>query len=145
VSTSEELVYRTPTEAERAFLRIVTRGHAQLNAQAEYCDVADYDPTGWLDVRANGGPSAVVPRPFDGPAFSTDDPKLAFIEILLWVDEHGMLKTVEIVVYGEGEYPLWDPIRGFADAEREGRLNYRSSLEGPANIVELSRSAHPTA
>src|SRR5579884_3823298 len=53
---TEPRKYRAPTELEREFLRVCTRGYPELEAQIESCEVADYDATGWCDVRVLKGP-----------------------------------------------------------------------------------------
>ena len=46
----------TPTADEHSFLRIVTRGYPELEAQVESCEVSAYDPAGYCDVRVGSGP-----------------------------------------------------------------------------------------
>ncbi len=120
--------YRAPTDLERAFLRVVTLGFPELEKQIECCEVAPYDPTGWCYVRVDCGPPLPIHNPADGPSLSSDDPNHPFIEILLWTNDDGMLKWVEIVDYGpkptlENAYQL------FVDAAKSGRLGYRFKAE----------------
>jgi hypothetical protein len=116
--------YRVPTDLELAFLRIVTRGFPELAEQIESCEVADYDPTGWCYVCATWGPPSPIANPADGPTLKTGDPNHPFVEIILWTNDGGMLKSVEIVDYGLGP-SLDNPYQLFVDAAKSGRLDYR--------------------
>ena len=118
-----EVSYHTPSDLELSFLRIVTRGFPELAEQIESCKVADYDPTGWCEVRATCGPPYFIANPEDGPGLKTGDPKIPYIEILLWTNEAGMLKEVEIVQYGDGYFS--NPYQLFVDAANSGSLEYR--------------------
>lgn len=118
-----EVSYRAPSDLELAFLRAVTRGYPELAEQIESCTIADYDPTGWCYVRATFGPPSPISNPHDGPTLKTDDPHHPFLEIILWTNDAGMLKSVEIVDYGEPS--LGDPYRLFVDAANNGRLSER--------------------
>jgi hypothetical protein len=122
--------YRAPTALELAFLRAVTLGFPELADQIESCEVADYDPTGWCYVRVISGQPSRVVNPIDGPTLTTGDPNNPFVEIILWTNDDGMLKSVEIVDYGLGPSHD-DPYKLFADAAKGGRLEYRfKGLDG---------------
>jgi hypothetical protein len=45
----------------------VTFGNEELARQVEYCEIADYDVTGWCDVNVLDGPATLNHR-VDGPA-----------------------------------------------------------------------------
>ncbi|HEV2738724.1 MAG TPA: hypothetical protein VGU66_09110 [Candidatus Elarobacter sp.] len=115
--------YHTPTAEELSFLRIVTRGYPELEAQVESCKISAYDPTGYCDVQVASGP------PFrrelvDGPSLGVQDSEGRFIEILLWVNEDGFLKTIEVM-----EYPdfMEDVYERYIESARNGNLTYRIS------------------
>ncbi|MGC2405478.1 MAG: hypothetical protein WA431_03630 [Candidatus Cybelea sp.] len=116
--------YRAPNDLELAFLRVVTRGFPELVEQIESCTIADYDPTGWCYVRATCGPPSLIGNPHDGPTLKTADPNHPFLEIILWTNDAGMLKSVEIVDYGLDAL-VDEPYRLFVDAANNGRLDYR--------------------
>jgi hypothetical protein len=118
--------YRAPSDLELAFLRIVTRGFPELAEQIESCTVADYDPTGWCYVRATCGPPSSIANPHDGPTLKTGNPNHPFLEIILWTNDDGMLKSVEVVDYALDAL-VDDPYRLFVDAANRGRLDYRFS------------------
>lgn len=88
-------------------MRVVTHGFPELEKQIECCEVADYDPTGWCCVRVTRVPPSPIVNPADGPTVRTGDPKNPFLEIILWTNIAGMLKSAEIVDYGAP--PLEDP------------------------------------
>ena len=115
--------YHAPTAEELAFLRIVTRGYPELEAQVESCEISAYDPTGYCDVRVGSGP------PFrrehvDGPSLGIQDSEPRFIEILLWMNEDGFLITIEVM-----EYPdFTENVYGrYIESARNGNLTYRIS------------------
>ena len=116
--------YHTPTALELAFLRAVTHGFPELETQIESCEVANFDPTGWCYVCAPSGPPSPVVSPADGPTLKGNDPNNPFVEILLWTNNAGMLKSVEIVDYGRGP-SLDNPYQLFVDAAKNGSLEYR--------------------
>jgi hypothetical protein len=123
----DEIVYRRPTELERTFLRIVTRGHTELSAQAELCYIAEYDSTGWVHVRPTGGTRVGVigvRGHVDGPKFKSDDERMVYVETLLWWDKLGMLEEVEIVRYGDDSDPDWTPYSHFVERDADGRLTF---------------------
>jgi len=121
--------YRVPTQEERAFLRVVTRGYSELEAQAESCEIADYDPDGWCHVRVREGQSAAMRGHVDGPTLQTDEPVKTFVETILWTNEAGLLSTVEIVDYLK---VLGEPYRAFLEAAAAvpPRLSYFSDRLG---------------
>jgi hypothetical protein len=114
--------FRPPTDAERAFLRIVARGHSELERQIETCELADDDPTGWCDVNVLGGPPAPIRDMVDGPALISDDPQFPFVETFLWTDDRGLLSSVEFLAFGQ----LAEPYDLFvkAAAANPSRLRY---------------------
>jgi hypothetical protein len=63
-------------------------------------------------------------NPVDGPTLKTGDPDNLFVEIILWTNDAGMLKSVEVVQYGR-ELSPYNPYQLFVDAAKSERLNYR--------------------
>ena len=125
-----EGAYRRPTELEKDFLRVATRGYPLLENQIEDCEIADYDPTGWCYVRVlEGMPFSA--RPAQGPKLRMDDPAMTFVELLLWTNEAEMLECVEVVEYGSGGFSE-PPYRVFVDASSNvgGRLEYNAEIIG---------------
>jgi hypothetical protein len=123
--------YRTPTDAERAFLRVITRCYPELAEQIESCEITDYDPTGYIEVRVLGGPRCpvTVKEPIDGPALDAGDNGVPAIDILLWLTDERMLKTIEVIEWGSGTL---DNLYGkFANAEGTDKLLYRSLIAQP--------------
>jgi hypothetical protein len=116
--------YRAPTELESAFLRVVTQGFPELESQIESCEVTDYDPTGWCYVHVTCGPPSPTANPVDGPTLKTGDPNNPFVETILWTNDAGMLKSVEVVEYGRGPSPD-NPYELFVEAAKSRRLDYR--------------------
>jgi hypothetical protein len=118
-------VYREPTEIERAFLRIVSRGYNEIEQQIESCRIADYDPTGWCDVEVTEGPPSPIRYHAQGPAVRTgpaEQPTL-YLESVLAVSTEGFLESIEIVRYvGDVE----SPYSIFVEAARHGELLYGS-------------------
>lgn len=113
--------FHTPTTEELAFLRIVTRGYPELQAQIESCEVADYDPDGYCDVRVLSGPPSPEIDHCDGPSLLTCEPNLRSTETILWIDR-GMLASVEIVEYpisSDGVYAR------YIEGDRDSKLTYR--------------------
>lgn len=120
---------RPPTVAERTFLEIATHGYDDLRAQIERCEVAPYDPTGWLDILTTSGPPSERQNPIQGPQvhFDSNATELApyvetsesgrgMIELLLWTNAAGYLEAIEIVTYGDVD--LIDPFGFFIEASR---------------------------
>jgi hypothetical protein len=115
--------YHTPTAAELAFLRIVTRGYPELEAQVELCEISAYDPTGYCDVRVRSGPPFRRER-VDGPSLVVHDSGPRFIETLLWLNEDGFLDNIEVIEYSDRT----DNVYGrFIESARNGNLTYRIS------------------
>ena len=117
--------YHPPSALELAFLRTVTRGYPELQKQIESCEVADYEPTGWCSVYSAGGPPSNTVNPAQGPSLNTGEPDNLNLEALLWTNEAGMLKAVEIVDYGIPGAPS-HPYELFVDAARRGCLEYET-------------------
>ena|SRR5260370_10906298 len=115
--------FRTPTEQERAFLRIVTSGYSELRAQVESCEVADYDPDGYCDVRVLTGPPSPIRDHCNGPSLQTGIQATPIVETILWIDGEGMLDNVEFVSFGE---PLDAMYERFISAAVEAKLSYNS-------------------
>jgi hypothetical protein len=114
------MTYRTPSDRERRFLRILAHGHPELEGQVESCEISEYDPTGYYQIRVLGGPPAPQPahHPIDGPAV-TGNPKVPLFTVLLWTDERGLLYSIEILEVRAGgakEYDAIDPVDIFIDA-----------------------------
>lgn len=105
-------MYRLPTNLEREFLRVITRGYPELERQIESCEIADYDPVGWCNVHVIEGPPSPIRFMAEGPTLLMVDPQM-FIEILIWTNEIGMLSKIEIVEYGSH---LDDPYATFVAA-----------------------------
>jgi hypothetical protein len=108
------VAYRAPTELENAFLRVVTRGYSNLESQIASCEVADYDPVGFVHVRTRIGP----PQPSElgyvnGPDLlsSTDGVPT---QTILFVGDAGMLYLIDIVEFRLQRLP--DPYSAFVQA-----------------------------
>ncbi len=116
--------FRDPTDIERSFLRIASRGHAEIERQIESCRVADYDPTGWCDVLVLTGPPSPIRFHADGPALRRGDSEYPdlFVQTMLNVNEAGMLESVEIVHYA-GTMPA-TPYGLFVEAAHRNELVY---------------------
>jgi hypothetical protein len=117
--------FRPPTELELTFFRIVTRGFPEYEAQIERCEIADYDPDGWWQMRAIDGPP-LIGAPLDGPSLEIRDPEWRYLEVLIWTTRQGLLDCLEILDTTEKGDTLGqaDLIRVYLDAESEGRLKY---------------------
>jgi hypothetical protein len=110
----EPTLYHTPSELEQQFLRVVTRGYPELELQIEACEVADYDPDGWLKVRVTNGPR-IAKRMVPGPFLQRGDYEfIPLIDINLLARD-GLLNEIEFVDYG---VPAEDPYRSFVDAAK---------------------------
>jgi hypothetical protein len=94
--------FRSPTTEERAFLRIVTFGHPELEAQIESCEITDYDPDGYCDVRVRCGPPSRIGEACDGPSLLIGDKREPLIQTMLWTNNEGMLDTIEFLVLPGG-------------------------------------------
>jgi GNAT superfamily N-acetyltransferase len=140
----EGLVFREPTQTERAFLRIVTHGYEEFERQIERCEIAEYDIDGWCFVRVAVEPRGDVPRRADGPyvdlepfgdgAFPivpaqgvvsyrggvrtelppAERPVVVGVHAMLWAGADGRLETIEILNVGDG--CLVDPYAVFVRA-----------------------------
>jgi hypothetical protein len=124
-----EKLYRSPTDLERAFLRVVTRGYPELESQIESCEMADYDPTGWCYVRVRGGTPSPIHQYADGPSLITGERRLPdlCLETILWTNEQGILHTIEIVNYLDSV--VENPLRAFVDAAaKPSGLKYRNQF-----------------
>ncbi len=136
------MTYRTPTDRERRFLRILAHGHSELERQVESCEISDYDPTGYYEVRVLVGPPVPQPadHPIDGPAV-TRNPKVPLFEVLLWTNKRGLLDSIEILeVRGDGttEYDgATDPVEIFIDAAQATppRLRPRSVWQSAIRLT----------
>lgn len=115
--------YHTPTAEELSFLRIVTRGYPELEAQVESCEVSAYDPAGYCDVRVGSGPPFRRER-VDGPSLGIQDSGPRFVETLLWMNEDGFLNTIEVI-----EYPdfMGNVYERYIESARDAHLTYRIS------------------
>jgi hypothetical protein len=94
-------MFRDPTADEQAFLQIVSFGYAEISEQVKACQVAEYDPTGWCDVRILTGPPSPIRFRAPGAAIRRGDPENPeiYIDTILNVDVEGFLENVEILVY----------------------------------------------
>ena len=119
--------YRRPTELEREFLGVATRGYPLLEAQVEDCEIAEYDPTGWCYVRVLEG-MPFYARPAQGPRLETGNAADPFYELLLWTNAMGLLEHIEIVEYGLG-HSSTRPYELFVAAARGtgGRLTFKTN------------------
>ncbi len=114
--------FHEPTELERAFLRIVTLDYPESAAQIENCEVDDYDLTGYCDVRiCSGTPSHAKNAMCDGPSLPAQPPCIPLVDTILWIDDSGYLRSIEVVVYGE---PLDDVYQRFVKAASRAELQY---------------------
>jgi hypothetical protein len=114
--------FHEPSELERAFLRIVTRGYPAFEQQIDACEVSTYDPAGWLRVRVPKGLPGYFCAPGDGPILEGPWPTPR-VDIMLWTDKSGLLEDVEVIEYGD---PLPDVLTAFVDAARSQKLSYRA-------------------
>ena len=116
--------FHSPTTEELAFLRIVTRAYPELQAQVESCEVADYDPDGYCDVRVLSGPASPEIDHCDGPSLVTYEPHLRTTETILWISARGMLDTIEII-----EFPrTFDNVyKRYIEGDRDSKVTYRDS------------------
>jgi hypothetical protein len=134
--------YHLPTELERNFLRVVTRGYGELEKQVESCEISDYDVVGFCYVNVLAGP--VSPELFmaEGPVLdltqldahlfeiTTDlrmaDPKVYCVTVSL-TTHGGMLSAIEVVSFGDGY--VVDPYRLFVEASATASpaLTYRTA------------------
>lgn len=73
-------------------------------------------------------PPSPIRNPADGPSLETNDPNYPFIQTLLWTNDDGMLKWVEIVDYGP-ELSLDNAYQLFVDAAKSNRLEYRREAD----------------
>lgn len=113
--------FHTPTTEERAFLRIVTRAYPELRAQIESCEVADYDPDGYCDVRVLSGPPSPEVDHCDGPSLVTYEPHLRTAETILWISASGMLNTIEIMEYPSSSDDIY---QYYIEGDRDSQLTY---------------------
>jgi hypothetical protein len=98
---SERTLHR-PTELEVAFLRTITRGYPELEAQIESCELSDYDPVGYYAVHVSESssvPASLAERPVQGPAINFDklpQPKIVMIgePTVFLVAKHGASQRV---------------------------------------------------
>lgn len=74
-------------------------------------------------MRVHSGPPSPVRYMVEGPQFKTEDPDFPMLGTLLWTNEDGMLKTVEVLAYG-AVCRLTDPYGPFVNAKRAGLLEY---------------------
>jgi hypothetical protein len=111
--------YHPPSEKELAFLRIVTRGYPNLEAQVESCEVEEYDETGYCNVRVLAGPR-IENDMANGPTLVVDG---VFIETILWFRDNGWLDSVEVVEYAP--INVGDVYQAFIDAVAMSTLVYR--------------------
>ncbi len=88
--------FHKPTQLELAFLRVITRGYAELEAQVEVCELSQYDPIGYYDVRIDESATVAAStrkRPIQGPSITYTNlpqPKIAMIgePTVLLVSKH---------------------------------------------------------
>jgi len=113
--------FHAPDDQERAFLRTVTKGYPELQAQVESCKVDQYDPEGYCDVLVISGPPSPIADSCDGPSLF-DDPSLPEVDTILWINDVGFLDSVEIVGYGSLLNSIY---QRFGDAAKASRLRYR--------------------
>jgi hypothetical protein len=126
--------YHSPTELERGFLRVVTRGYPELQEQIESCEISDYDVVGFCYVNVLAGPPSPELFMAKGPVLDLTqidrhlleitndlrmaDPKMDCVIVSLTTDRAGMLSDIEVVSYGDGY--VVDPYRLFVDAAASG-------------------------
>ncbi len=122
--------YHSPSELERDFLRVVTRGYFELEQQIESCEISDYGLVGFCYVNVLAGPPSPELSMANGPvldltqldrhcfAITNDlqmaDPQVYCVIVSLTTDRAGMLSDIEVVSCGDG-YVI-DPYRLFVDA-----------------------------
>jgi hypothetical protein len=119
--------FHRPNSRTRLFLEIVVRGHAELQQQLQFCEVADYDRAGWLDVRTFDGPRSPIRYRVDGPTVCRGDfadPDAVNIGSAISVNIDGLLCAIEIVQNLPPDEPICDPIELFITADQDGTLHY---------------------
>jgi hypothetical protein len=139
--------YHSPTELERGFLRVVTRGYSELAEQIESCEISDYDVVGFCYVNVLAGPLSPELSMAKGPVLDLAqidrhlfeitndlrmaDPQACCIMVSLSTDRAGMLSEIEVVTVGDG-YVI-EPYRLFVDAAATGSpaLSYPGHPERP--------------
>jgi len=123
--------YRSPTDLEQAFLRVITRGYPDLESQIEPCEIAEYDPLGWCHIRTVGGRPSQIRHNAEGPQVQTGRSDVPLIGTIMWTNIAGMLESIEILEYGIGRLFRGDetPYRLFvnAAAASPSRLQYAAS------------------
>ncbi len=113
--------FHVPNEAEQSFLRLVTLGYPELQAQITSCEVDDYDPDGYCDIHVISGPPSPVKGSCDGPSLH-EAPNLPEIDTILWINNEGFLLNVEIVGYG---VPVNNIYERFIEGARASKLRYK--------------------
>jgi len=118
-----ERVFRPTTEVERAFLRVVTSGHPEIESQIESCQIADYDSSGWCDVLVSDGRPSPEGYHVDGPQLKRGDPEnpSLYFSTMFSLDDNGMLTAIEFIVY---RGVLVNPYETVLEAKANGELVY---------------------
>lgn len=116
-----EVRFRAPNEVERSFLQIVTLGYPELEAQVMSCEVDDYDSDGYCDIHVISGPPSPVKGSCDGPSLR-EAPHLPEVDTILWINNEGLLESVEIVGYGA---PVDNIYERFVEGAKASKLRYK--------------------
>jgi hypothetical protein len=126
------LVFREPSDDERAFLALVVRGNEPLEDQVRSARIADYETTGWYWIESTiGKPSAH--KQWNGPTLrpsASHETRGCPIETIAWTNPSGMLEAVEIITYGDDSAIL--PYAMFLAGERIDEIEwpYDNALSG---------------
>jgi len=114
--------FHAPTTVESLFLELVTLGYPELQSQIRSCEVSDYDDAGYCDVRVLSGPRSPKKNSMlDGPVLMDSRP-FPDIDFLLWTDEDGYLRTIEVVAYGSSVANIYERV---IDAANRRQLSHR--------------------
>lgn len=120
--------FRSATVLELAFLRVITRGYPAAERQIETCLVSEWDD-GYLDVRPVDGPPLELSRnPAMGPTVQTGIEDVPHLICIFWVDEGGMIASIEVSKVGTGMMSDSDRMSFFVEVDRSdpARLSYGS-------------------
>ena len=115
-----------PTDSERQFLRIITRGYSATELQGDACLVAAWEGL-FLAIRAVGGPPLILAgerlEPVTGPTLIID----GVASLPMWtVNDDGMMVAAWIDFCASDV--IGDPMSYFLEAARNAseRLRYRN-------------------
>jgi hypothetical protein len=118
--------FKSPTELEREFLRVVTLGYQAAELQIETCLICEWDGL-FLPIRVIDGPPMIDCYRILGPTVLTNRDDVSALESTFWVNDAGMIVGIAIEFAGMGT--VSDPMSYFLEAARcaPERLNYRNA------------------